>query len=60
MTDYWLSKLFYDLQSPDAARRWREGRTEILDAYPLSPATAAMRCAAGSSPTPPWVAKGST
>ena len=37
MTDYWLSKLFYDLQSPDATRRWREGRTEILDAYPLSP-----------------------
>ena len=37
MTDYWLSKLFYDLQSPDATARWREGRTEILDGYPLSP-----------------------
>jgi len=37
MTDYWLSKLFYDLQSPAAAARWREDRTAILDAYPLSP-----------------------
>lgn len=37
MTDYWLSKLFYDLQSPAATARWRESRTEILDAYPLSP-----------------------
>lgn len=36
MTDYWLSKLFYDLQSPDAASRWREDRTAILDTYPLS------------------------
>ena len=37
MTDYWLSKLFYDLQSPAATARWREDRTEILDSYPLSP-----------------------
>jgi len=36
MTDYWLSKLFYDLQSPDATARWREDRTELLDKYPLS------------------------
>ena len=36
MTDYWLSKLFYDLQSPGAAVRWREDRTAILDDYPLS------------------------
>jgi hypothetical protein len=37
MTDYWLSKLFYDLQSPVATARWRKDRTAILDAYPLSP-----------------------
>ena len=36
MTDYWLSKLFYDLQSPDATARWREDREQILDSYPLS------------------------
>lgn len=36
MTDYWLSKLFFDLQSPDAAARWREDRVAILDTYPLS------------------------
>ena len=38
MTDYWLSKLFYDLQSPIATARWREDRTAILEDYPLSPA----------------------
>ena len=37
MTDYWLSKLFYDLQKPEAAARWRRDRTEVLDSYPLSP-----------------------
>ncbi len=37
MTDYWLSKMFYDLLSPDAAARWREDRSPILDDYPLSP-----------------------
>ena len=37
MTDYWLSKMFYDLQSPGVAARWREDRTVILDEYPLSP-----------------------
>ena len=37
MTDYWLSKLFYDLQAPAVGSRWREDRTGILDAYPLSP-----------------------
>jgi hypothetical protein len=36
MTDYWLSKLFYDLQSPDATERWRKDRTAMLDLYPLS------------------------
>lgn len=38
MTDYWLSKLFYDLQSPAATARWREDRSAILDDYPLGPA----------------------
>ncbi|MBT5192185.1 MAG: hypothetical protein HOK30_11690 [Rhodospirillaceae bacterium] len=37
MTDYWLSKMFYDLQAPAASARWREDRTAILDDYPLSP-----------------------
>ena len=38
MTDYWLSKLIYDLQSPEATSEWRKDRLPILDKYPLSPA----------------------
>ncbi len=37
MTDYWLSKLFFDLQNPAVGAEWRVDRKPILDRYPLSP-----------------------
>ena len=37
MRDYWLSKLFFDLQSPPAAEEYRAGRKQVLDRYPLKP-----------------------
>ncbi len=37
MTDYWLSKMFYDLLGPGGAERWRENREAVMDEYPLSP-----------------------
>ena len=33
MRDYWLSKLFYDLQSPAAAAEYRTERDKVLDRY---------------------------
>ena len=36
MTDYWLSKLFFDLQSPDNMKRWREDRNAVLKDYLIS------------------------
>ena len=36
MTDYWLSKLFFDLQSPENMKRWREDRDAVLAEYPIS------------------------
>jgi hypothetical protein len=36
MRDYWLSKLFFDLQSsPPLAEQYRAGRGKILERYPL-------------------------
>ena len=35
MTDYWLSKLFFDLQSPAAAAQFRADREMVLKRYPL-------------------------
>jgi hypothetical protein len=35
MTDYWLSKLFFDLQSPENLARWRENRDAVLADYPI-------------------------
>ncbi len=35
-TDYWLSKLFYDLQSPVLAAAYRANRDEVLVNYPLA------------------------
>jgi len=35
MRDYWLSKLFFDLQTPAAAAEYRENRDRVLDRYPL-------------------------
>ena len=37
MRDYWLSKLFFDLQAPAAAEEYRAGRDMVLDRYPLEP-----------------------
>jgi hypothetical protein len=37
MTDYWLSKLFFDLQSPPAAAEYRADRAKVLARYPLAP-----------------------
>jgi hypothetical protein len=34
-TDYWLSKLFYDLQQHDRAAAYRADRAGFLAAYPL-------------------------
>ncbi|MBM3344082.1 MAG: hypothetical protein FJY56_18505 [Betaproteobacteria bacterium] len=38
MRDYWLSKLFFDLQIPAAAAEYRANRAAVLDRYPLKPA----------------------
>ena len=37
MRDYWLSKLFFDLQDPPAADEYRANRRKVLDRYPLKP-----------------------
>jgi len=37
MRDYWLSKLFFDLQSPEAANEYRTNRDNVLERYPLKP-----------------------
>lgn len=35
MRDYWLSKLFFDLQSPALAEEYRADRRKVLDRYAL-------------------------
>ncbi len=37
MRDYWLSKLFFDLQAPEAAKEFRADRDKVLARYPLKP-----------------------
>ena len=38
MTDYWLSKLFYDLtHSPALAAEWREKPDAVFERYPVTP-----------------------
>lgn len=37
MRDYWASKLFFDLQNPQAAEEYRADRKKVLDRYPLKP-----------------------
>ena len=37
MTDYWLSKMFFDLQSPAAAAEYRADREKVLARYTLEP-----------------------
>ena len=36
-TDYWLSKLFWDLQQPAAQAEYRADRVAVLERYPLKP-----------------------
>ena len=38
MTDYWLNKLFFDLQQPDKAAQFKSDMAAVLSAYPLKPA----------------------
>ncbi len=38
MTDYWTSKLFYDLLKPAVAAEWKANQLAVIDRYPLSPA----------------------
>jgi hypothetical protein len=45
MRDYWLSKLFFDLQTPSAAAEYRAGRETVLAQYPLAPAVRAALAA---------------
>ena len=35
MRDYWLSKLFFDLQQPALAAEFRSERDKVLARYPL-------------------------
>lgn len=37
MRDYWLSKLFFDLQDPALASEYRADRGKLLSRYPLQP-----------------------
>jgi Aromatic-ring-opening dioxygenase LigAB, LigA subunit len=37
MTDYWVSKLFYDLQKPETASEYRADRGPVLARYKLKP-----------------------
>lgn len=37
MRDYWLSKLFFDLQDPAKAAEYRAGRAQVLARYELDP-----------------------
>jgi hypothetical protein len=42
MTDYWLNKLFFDLQQPELAAQYKKDRDAVLSRYPLR---ADLRCA---------------
>jgi hypothetical protein len=37
MTDYWLSKLIFDLQAPGAIPEYRADRETVIARYPLAP-----------------------
>jgi hypothetical protein len=39
MRDYWLSKLFYDLQQPALAAEYRTDREQVLARYRIEPQT---------------------
>ena len=37
MRDYWLSKLFFDLQQPALAAEFKASKESVLARYPLAP-----------------------
>ena len=37
MRDYWLNKLFFDLQQPAIVAEYRRDRDAVLARYPMSP-----------------------
>jgi hypothetical protein len=37
MTDYWLSKLIYDLQQPALGAEYRADRASVMERYALKP-----------------------
>ena len=37
MRDYWLSKMFFDLQQPALAAEFKASKDAVLSRYPLSP-----------------------
>lgn len=37
MTDFWLSKLMFDLQAPENMARWRADPNAVLEGYKLRP-----------------------
>lgn len=37
MRDYWLSKLFFDMQTPENAAEYMRDRDQVLKRYPLKP-----------------------
>jgi hypothetical protein len=53
MRDYWLSKLFYDLQAPELAAQFRQERDRVLERYQIS-AEARRALAANDVP---WLAQ---
>ena len=36
MRDYWLNKLFFDIQQPELAAQYKKDREAVLSRYPLS------------------------
>ena len=55
MRDYWLSKLFFDLQTPAAAAEYRASREVVLARYPLKPDVLAAIAANDVAALAPWV-----
>ena len=41
MREYWLNKLFYDVQRPPLRDEYRTDRERVLERYPLKPETRA-------------------
>ena len=37
MRDYWLNKLFYDIQQPALAAEYKKDRDAVLARYPMAP-----------------------